>query len=340
MTPSLPPGSLPPGSLPPGSLPPGSLPPGSPLAGGVAFVLNPAAGSGAAARRLPEVRAAIAAAGIRAEVHVSSGPGQVEALARRLAETHGAVVAVGGDGTIHDAVNALAGTETRLGAVPLGTGNDFAQAVGLPRRLRAAVAALARGRVRTLDVGVARWTDARGAHRRVFANAVGIGLDAAAAAAAGRSKWLGGRTAYAAAVFKTLWAWRAPGAGVEVRVSDGAGAERLVFRGPLLLCEIGNGPAVGGGFRLTPAAAMDDGRLDVCVVRHAPTARVLRILPTAFTGGHVRYPEVDVYPATRVSVRALTGALPVHADGEGVSGACHELTADVWPSALRVIVPA
>ena len=326
-----------------------------PFSGRVAFLLNPAAGNGSAARRRPAVEAAVRASGLDGEVFVSAGPDRVEPLARTLAQTFDAVVAVGGDGTIHDVANALAGTETRFGALPLGTGNDFARSIGMPSGLAAGVRALAAAHVRTLDVGVARWQHAGpdGATvtaERVFANCLGAGFDAAAAASASRSKWIGGRSAYVAAVVRTLWAWRRPGVEVEVSIGDArreAGGPvgltpdegRVVFRGPLFLCEIGNGQAVGGGFRLTPDARLDDGLLDVCVAQYLAPRRALRILPTAFTGAHVHFPEVTVYRTARVTVRVTSGVLPVQADGEAASAGARVLDAEAWPGALHVLVP-
>ena len=310
-------------------------PSGPRFAGRVSFLLNPAAGNGAGARRRPALEAAIAGSGLDASVFISGAPGGVAVLARRLAETSDAVVAVGGDGTIHEAVGALAGTGVLFGVVPLGTGNDFAQAIAMPRRLEAAVESLATSAVRVLDVGRLRADHADGTvTEHVFANAVGAGFDAAAAAVAAQTKGLGGRSAYLAAVIRTLWAWRHPGTTVEVSV-DG----NPVFAGALLLVEVGNGQAVGGGFRLTPEARLDDGLLDACVVCHAPTRRVLRILPTAFTGGHVAFPEVQTHRGTRVEIVATSGTFPVHADGESVSATARRLEADVWPGALRVMVP-
>jgi diacylglycerol kinase (ATP) len=327
--------------------------PAAGFAGRVAFVLNPAAGNGSAARRRPALDAAVRASGLDAEVHVTAGPDDVERLARRLAATFDAVVAVGGDGTIHDVANALAGTDTLFGALPVGTGNDFARALGMPSGVEAGVRAIATSTPRLVDVGVARWEHAGpdGAlvtRERLFANCLGAGFDARAAADAARSKWLGGRAAYVAAVLRTLWAWRAPQVEVEVAIgaarrgADGspAGEDEVVFRGPLFLCEIGNGQAVGGGFRLTPDARIDDGLLDVCVARHMPTARALRILPTAFAGAHVRFPEVSMYRTARVTVRVVGGALPVQADGEAASADARTLEAEVWPGALRVLAPA
>ncbi len=331
--------------------------PPRPFSGRVAFLLNPAAGNGTAARRRPAVEAAVRASGLDGEVFVSAGANRVESLARLLAETFDAVVAVGGDGTIHDVANALAGTETRFGALPLGTGNDFARIIGMPSGLDAGIRALAAAQERTLDVGLARWQHAGpdGATvtvERVFANCLGAGFDAAAAATAGRSKWLGGRSAYVAAVVRTLWAWRRPSVEVEVVIGDtrrgreaggpvGLGPDEgeVVFRGPLFLCEIGNGQAVGGGFRLTPDARLDDGLLDVCVARHLAPRRALRILPTAFTGAHVHFPEITMHRTPRVTVRVTSGALPVQADGEAASADARVLDAEAWPGALHVLVP-
>ena len=324
------------------------LRPSEPFGGRIAFLLNPAAGNGAAARQRPALEAAVAASGLDAVVHVSAGADRTGPLATLLAGSVDAVVAVGGDGTVHDVANALAGTPTRFGVLPLGTGNDFARAVGMPRGIAAGVRALATAVSQPLDVGSVRWADGRGeAQHRVVVNALGVGFDAAAAARAAGFKALGGRAAYLAAVVQELWAWRRPGVEVEVALDDavagdglpvGAGG-RVVYAGPLFLCEVGNGQAVGGGFRLTPDARLDDGLLDVCVVRHVRPRRVLRVLPTAFTGGHVRFPEVEMHRAVRVAVRATAGAMGVHSDGEATSAAALALDVEAWPSALHVLVP-
>ncbi|HEX8299382.1 MAG TPA: diacylglycerol kinase family protein, partial [Rubricoccaceae bacterium] len=244
---------------------------------------------------------------------------------------------------------ALAGTATRFGILPLGTGNDFARAIGMPGGIAAGVRAVATAVSQPLDVGAVRWTDGRGeAQHCVVVNALGAGFDAAAAQRAAGFKALGGRTAYLAAVVQELWAWRRPGVEVEVSVDDavapdglavGAGG-RVVYAGPLFLCEVGNGQAVGGGFRLTPDARLDDGLLDVCVVRHVRPRRVLRVLPTAFTGGHVRFPEVEMHRAVRVAIRATSGTLGIHSDGEATATDAVALDIEAWPEALHVLVPS
>ena len=304
----------------------------------VAFLLNPTARSGRAARLVPALQAAIRRTGLDGAVHLTERPRHAEALARALAADARAVVAVGGDGTVSEVAAGLAGGATPLGIVPFGTGNDLAATLGVPRRTEAAVDALARAlRRRTppraIDVLRVRWTDGDGAPgERVVANAVGVGFDAAAAAGAPRYKRLGGRTAYLASVAATLGDWARPDRAARVW-ADGA----LVHDGPLFLCEVGNGPRVGGGFVLAPGADLGDGAADLCLVRHVTTSRALRLLPLALRGTHVRAPEVATARASAVRVEATGRPLPVHGDGEPLSAGIAALEVAVWPRALRVV---
>ncbi len=255
----------------------------TPFSGRVAFLLNPAAANGRAVRRRSALEATVAASGMDAEVHVSAGPDRTEPLARLLAETFDAVIAVGGDGTVHAVANALAGTETRFGALPMGTGNDFARAIGMPFDMEAGVRAIAGAFVRPLDVASVRWTEAGGsAHALVVANCLGAGFDADAAARAGRFKSLGGRSAYAVAVVKTLWAWRRPGVRVEVALDDTLrGAECPVGAGGAVVF---SGSAVsrrgrqraGRRRRLPPHSRRAPRRRSARRVRRAPCAPAAR----------------------------------------------------------------
>ena len=301
----------------------------------VLVLLNPAARSGRAHRRRAALEDALARAGLDARLVETCGPGDAERLVCRAGSVD-LVVAAGGDGTVGEVVNGLAAhgpDGPALGVVPLGTGDDYARALGVPRRLDAAVRALATTPPVALDLGEATWDDADGAHARRFANCLGAGFDAEATALAGQTKWLGGRSAYLAAVLRTLRSRRRR----DVRVSVGGAA---VFDGPLLLCEVGNGPAIGGGFRLTPDAALDDGRLDVCLARDMTPGRALRLLPLALAGRHTTAPEVSMHRAERVEVEA-TGPAPLvlQADGDVVSFTARRVRVAVLPGAVRVVAP-
>lgn len=305
-------------------------------------ILNPAARGGRNRALRPAVERALAAAGFEPDVLETAAPDDAETLARALGEQGAFVVAAGGDGTIHEVVNGLAGTDGTLGVLPLGTGNDFAHAIGMDDDLDTAARQLATAVVRRVDLGRLRWTDAQGeSHERRFANCLGAGFDAHAAALAAETKWLGGRAAYLAAVFRTLWLWRKPSLWVRVRerVLAGGDAEAeapLDYDGPLFLCEVGNGHSVGGGFLLTPDAVPDDGLLDVCLVRHLPTRRALRLLPMTFSGAHTGVPEVTMGRTAGLGLVVDDGSIAVQADGETLTYSAVEIDVEVEPGALAI----
>ena len=325
-----------------------------------AFVLNPAARSGRAARVAPALREAARAAGVEAEIVRTERPGHGAELARAAAAAGAdALVAVGGDGTAQEVASGVhrargEGHGAAFGVVPVGTGNDLAAALGMPTAPAAAVAALAaaaRGGARPLDLGRVRWQNATGpVHERLFANCVGVGFDGMAAGEVLRYKRLGGRAAYLAAVARSLRLWRRREIEAEIRTLDLpaagaapeapfglAGAGEALYRGPYFLCEVGNGHSIGGGFYLTPEARPDDGALDLCLVRPLSLRRIARVLPLAMRAAHTAEPEVTMGRAGRIAVHAHRGGLPVHADGEPLASAARTVDAEVLPGAIRAL---
>ncbi len=308
-----------------------------------AFVLNPAARSGRAARDADRVLAGARALGLDASLHLTDRPRHATDLARGLAERHDVVVAVGGDGTVQEVAAGLVGTGATLGVLPLGTGNDLAHALGMPTRLPSALAALASGAPCAMDLGRVRWTEPGGEMReRIFANSVGVGFDALVASQVPRYKRLGGRAAYLAATLGSLSLWRRRDLAIEVRThvpeaSPGEVASEVLYEGPFFLCEVGNGPSVGGGVLLTPEAVLDNGVLDLCLARAVGPVRIARLLPRAVRGTHTGAPEVVMGRAPRITLRATRGTLPVHADGEPVSAGAAVVELEVLPGAIRAI---
>ncbi|MEM1043383.1 MAG: diacylglycerol kinase family protein [Bacteroidota bacterium] len=306
----------------------------------LAVILNPAAGNRRAGRERARLEAALGAAGLPFEVFVTERPNHAAALARRAAERFDAVVAAGGDGTLQEVASGLFGTDggTVLGVIPLGTGNDFARLLGVPKRPEAAVPALLGGEIAPVDAGVVRWRE-QGETRRhdaLFVNAVGIGFDALVAAEAARTKWVRGVSGYVAAVLRTLRLWTQPE--VEVR---SVGAEGTVpeNREPLFLASVGNGTAVGGGFRLTPEAQPDDGVLDLCFVAGPLSlARILVLMPKAIRGRHLGEPEVSMRRVRHLALRTEAG-LPIHVDGEVLTRSAAEVEVEVQPGAFRMLRP-
>ena len=335
-----------------------------------AFVLNPAARNGRAARLWAELEKLSRAAGLDFTLRETEARGHGIELARQAAQSHDVVVAVGGDGTVQEVMRGVVGSEAVMGIIPAGTGNDFAQAIGMPKGLDEALSAMLKADTVAVDVGRIRWQEKGDdglltEHEGAFTNCAGTGFDAAAAKATHRYKALGGRLSYVAAVLETLWKWRKPEVEVEIwasgfedggdgAVGDGrepggrgmtsktanpkAQSPKPIHTGQFFLIEIDNGFSVGGGFLLTPNAQIDDGLFDVCFVEHLTTRRALQLMPKTFSGAHVGEPEVRLFQARSVRINS-TAPLPVQADGEILTACAVSLDVEIVPGALRIRAP-
>lgn len=296
-----------------------------------AFIFNPAARMGQARRRLRALETAIGEAGLQGSLLITERRRHAVDLARDAADGADVVVAVGGDGTVHEVAEGLVmhGGGVPLGVVPFGTGNDFAKMVGAPVGPKA-VAALARARVAQADCGRVAWDEGDGTRHGYFFNGLGIGFDARVAGAAARYKHLPGVAGYIVAVFDTLAGWQAPRVSVSLDEAPG-------YHGRLLLAAIGNGTTAGGGFILTPGASIFDGYLDLCLIRDVPRRRILSLLPTALRGTHVQAPEVEM---TRFRTLRLEADAPVaiHADGEVLTSSARAVAVQIVPGGLAVLV--
>jgi diacylglycerol kinase (ATP) len=282
----------------------------------VALVVNPRAGRGRAAAAADTARHALAGTDVRTLV----GRDGAEALAlcrSAVADGVDALVAVGGDGMAHLALQAVAGTGTALGIVPTGTGNDLARALGLPLDVPAAAA-----RLRDEPVAVDAVRNGDGTW---WACVLGAGFDAAVNDRANRMSWPRGRRRYDLAVVAELRSYRPLPFVLDL---DGRTTTTQA-----MLVAVGNAPSYGGGMRVCPGAVLDDGLLDVVVIGPMSRTTFLRLFPRVFSGRHVEHPAVQVHRAARVTLSAP--AANAYADGEPLGPL--PLTATVAPGALRVV---
>jgi diacylglycerol kinase (ATP) len=285
-----------------------------------ALVVNPTSGKGRATAAADIVVAGLTAAGHTVDRLVGADGADAERLCRQAVSNDAdAIVAVGGDGMAHLALQACAGTATALGIVPTGTGNDLATALGLPMGdPRASTALLVEGAVRTIDAvrcGEAWW-----------ACVLGSGFDAAVNDRANRMRWPRGRRRYDLAILAELRSYRP---GHFVLDIDGMRAEV-----DAMLVALGNAPSYGGGMKVCPDAKLDDGLLDVVVVGPLTRRRFLRLFPRVFAGTHVADSSVTVFRGREVSLSGPPTAT-AYADGEPMGPL--PLTSTVEPGALRVI---
>lgn len=305
---------------------------------GYYVIFNPMAARGRAARRREEIERAFAAAGAECRLVETEGRGHARELAERgVAEGWGAVVAVGGDGVVHEVANGLmrsAGEDATvpLGIIPIGTGNDFIKMLELPpHQPGEAVRRLLHATPRQVDIGRVSHHRTGGGPEGVwyFTNGVGVGFDAQVATHARGIQRLRGVAIYAWALMKTLSDLRSPRIHVTV---DG----REIADRPLILTTVSNGPCHGGSFWLCPGARVDDAQLDILIATARSLPAVLRLLPRVVFGKHLGQWGVELHRGSKVLVRSEE-RLPIHADGEIVADWVRELEIEVLPGRLTVL---
>ena len=256
------------------------------------------------------------------DIRPTEGPGDGTRIAREAAaQGYDLVVAAGGDGTVNEVVNGLAGTQTALAALPAGTVNVWVREIGLPLQPRAAAEALLHAKVRAIDLGRAG--------DRYFLLMAGVGFDAAVTAEVhAREKRRLGIFAYLLRGYEL--AWRFQGTRVRI-VIDGK-----VVRSRVLMVVLGNSQLYGGVLKVTARASMDDGLLDVCIIkgtslRSAPL-RVLSILLQRYTLD----PKIEYHRARIVRIETGRG-LPVQVDGDHIGNT--PMIFEAVPGALRALLP-
>jgi YegS/Rv2252/BmrU family lipid kinase len=283
------------------------------------LLVNPAAGGGRAQRLLPVIERELAAAGLEYRIVLTEGieHGRREAVAALAA---GEVpVVVSGDGLVGQVGGALAGSGTPMGVIPGGRGNDFARVVGIPDEPEPAVAVLADGGSRAIDIGEV--------NGRRFLCIASCGFDSDANRIANESR-IKGRLVYAYAALRALAAWK------PARFTLTLDGRRSEFRGYSVAAA--NSRAYGGGMFIAPDAELDDGLLDVVSTADVGKLRFLTRLPQVFDGKHVRNDEVSVARAAEVVIEA-DRPFAVYADGDHIADL--PATVRLLAGALRVIVP-
>ena len=210
----------------------------------------------------------------------------------------------------------------------VGRGNDFAYGAGIPTDLEAGCRALAQGHRRTIDVGrVAGGLYPQG---RYFGNGVGIGFDAVVGFVAAKMTRLHGFPSYIVAALKTIFLYyKAPLVNIEY--------EGQTLTESALMVSIMNGQRMGGGFMMAPQGKPDDGLFDLCIARQVSRARILGLIPHFMRGTQATQEPIQTGRARRVTVTAVEGVLPAHADGETLCTEGQRLEMELLPRQVEII---
>lgn len=267
----------------------------------VDLLFNPCAGRRhGAARAARIVRDVLTAAGC--QVRPISGATREEAVelaGASIAERPDALVTCGGDGTLSTALEILAGTDVPLGIVAVGSGNDFARSLGLPRHdPKAAARVVLTGRTRPVDLGLAG--------NRRFATIMTSGFDSHVNERFDRLHWPERRTGYLAAIFAELVGLRSH----PFTLTTGSQVQQR----SATLVAVGNGRFYGNGLRMCPGASVDDALLDVIIVDEMSRGTLIRLLPSAYRGRHVHHAAVTTFRTPSITIDAP--GVTAYADGE------------------------
>lgn len=289
-------------------------------------IINPAAGRGAARRAKDPVARAFRTQGWSVEVVETERPGHGSALAAQAAQGGArCVIAVGGDGAVHEVANGLlaARSSASLGVVPIGSGNDFAKLVGVHGHdVSHAVARIATARERHFDAGRVL--------NEFFVNSLGFGFGPAVVRTRNAMPGLKGFLSYLVPVVRTFASFRPPLFEVE--------ADGFRERGRMMMVEVCNGTTAGGSYRFAPDADPADGRIDVCLIRRVGLLRFLAALPRVMRGTHARMPEVAMIQTTALHIRSPEEPLVLHLDGELREPGVHECSVTMERGCLNVLV--
>ncbi|MEE8119842.1 MAG: diacylglycerol kinase family protein [Gammaproteobacteria bacterium] len=290
----------------------------------VQLIINPHSGRGNGARMGPAVVRRLAELGVECEARLTNRPGHATELAQQYAcKGTKTILIVGGDGSVFETVNGImrAGKQTRLGIIPVGTGNDFAKMLSAANDWQKACQVIAEGKSRKVDIGRC--------NQYFFANGIGFGFDAQVALEANLISWLRGNAVYFAALTKILLMnYRLP----KIRVEHDAGA----IEQRVTLVAAANGRVYGGAFHITPLAEIDDGKLDIIIADGLGRIGILGLLPHVMRGTHLDKAAVTFLRSK--SMRLVSDMpMPVHADGEIIETGATHLDIEILPSALNVL---
>ncbi len=288
---------------------------------GVRFLVNPKAGRGLGSASFTELRTLASRAG--AGFVVSRKVEDLAEQARRAAaDGIERLLVAGGDGTQHHALQGLAGTDCALGVIPVGTGNDLAGTLRVPPDLAAAVRRNLENPIRPIDLIRVGET--------YSVSYLGVGFDSEVTRFANELKILRGPLVYPYSVIHTLATFQPPG----MRVVHDEG----VFEGRVMFVNLSNLPRFGGGMKIAPQAQIDDGVLDLVIVKEISRRTLLSVFPKVYIGKHVGHPAV-VFVRTRKVEFTIDRPMMLYGGGEPVQPMLpgEPVAAEVVPGGLRVV---
>ncbi|MBM4277232.1 MAG: diacylglycerol kinase family lipid kinase [Deltaproteobacteria bacterium] len=288
----------------------------------ILVIVNPAAGGGKPLRLLPRIKRWLSESPHGFMVVIPKSPEEMRCeIVRASDQGFDAILLCGGDGTVHDALPAILSTNLPFGYLPGGRGNDFARNTGFTTNLRKSCRIPSNPSFHQLDLPTVNQT--------LFISTAYVGFDAEVNRLANDGKgYFDGKLGYTICVLKTLKNYKP----FEIEMTiDGHR-----FRERVMLITVANGPYYGGGMKIAPQAIMDDGVLNICMVKEISKLELLRQFPKVFNGTHITHPKIVMASGKKIKITS-DESREIFSDGEYVGVLPAEFT--IGPKPLRVLFP-
>ena len=301
------------------------------------IILNPSAGKGSAFSKKNEIEKLLQDAGVDYTLVVSEKPGDPVTLAKEAGDNgYDVVVASGGDGTVNEVINGLMAAKKEgrkipiLGTIPAGRGNDFAASMGVPADIAQAVAAIAKGKTKTIDIG--QVTGGNYPEGKYFGNGIGIGFDTIVGFEAAKlPPFLSGMPGYLLSAIKTIFLYyKAP----RLRLV----LDQETIEQSCLIVSVMNGKRMGSSFIMAPDSKPDDGMFSLMIIDQVTRLEMIKLMVKIMKGTQAGHPGVKMPLTGKLEITALTGSLPVHADGETICEKGENLSVRIYPQQIDLIV--
>jgi len=286
----------------------------------IKLIINPAAGRGKAFKLSEKVIHEFEKRGTDFEYEYTTNPRHAVDISREASTKFQKVIAFGGDGTVNEVGEGLVGSDAIFGVIPLGSGNDFANEIGMPAKISDAVDINLSDDFHTIDI--IKVND------RVSLNTAGVGFNGTVSEVVKSIKYLKGKSAYIWGVVKTAAMYKS----IPLKI----GLNGRVIKEKIFMVSICNSKSEGGGFIVAPDAKNNDGLFDVTIIRHIGYMKLLLNLNKVLTGNINKVEEVDTYTAESIIIESEL-PMPVHVDGEVIALNAHKVEASILKSALKVV---
>lgn len=286
----------------------------------IKLIVNPAAGKGSALKKSNRVIAELNRRDVKFDVEYTTYPRHGAIIAKEAAKSFEKVIALGGDGTANEVGEGVVGTDAIFGVIPSGSGNDFANMLNISSNIDNSIDTLLNGKIRNIDV--IKVND------RISLNTTGVGFNGVVSDVAGRVKFLRGISVYIYSVIKTAIRYKA----IPMRIT----VDDMIVEDNIFMVSVCNSKSEGGGFIVAPDAEIDDGILDVTIIREASLFKLLLNIKSAMTGNLNKLDEVDTIRGENITIES-DYPMPLHVDGEVVSMTSGKISASILKGALKVL---